>query len=682
VITPVRWSAVHAVFGAELRSVIRDRRTMIATVLVPVLLYPLGGLGFATMAASSVDSLRAEITRICLTGPKADTEALMPAFDTTSSEKAKRIQIVECTGEDRQVGQGALDAKLEIPAGAADKLAAGDAVELGVVYNSREWRGKMAEERVNEALLDHAKALIAERITEKQLPAGFARPLKVVSRDVAPRSQAGAFQWAPLVIVVLILLSVLGVFIPSIDVTAGDRERMTLETLLASPATATELVLGKYGVVFVVGVTSVFLNVASLFGTVKAMASAAPDVPFPVGGVQAGLVMLAAIPSVALSGAICMAVGCLARSFRDAQNYMTPVYLAIILPSYAAAMPTLKLTAFTATIPMLNLPLTLKDIFSGTLDPRLAMLGVMVNIFFVIVALVAASRLYGHEGIAFADAEPMDLLKRPSSATLRFTTGEAITVFGVSAALTFYVGVPLMTKRGELGLFLVQSLCIFLPPVAWAIWRRLEWRTAFGMRAPGWRGAGAAVIIGAVAWIPIQLYVYYVQESVMPIPREVEKGLRELIAGQGVSIPLMILLGAALPAIAEETLFRGAILQSLRPALGRGAIVLTALFFSLMHFDPWRLAPTFLLGIVAGALVFRTGSIWTAMIFHFVNNALAIGLTVAYRDEALADTSAPPMWLIAVVAAAMPVAFWLLRSPAPPPRSRVAPPPPETPASP
>lgn len=676
-ITPVRWGAVSAVFNAEFRSVIRDRRTMVATVLVPVLLYPLGGLGFASMAASSVDRLNAETTRICLQGEKVDTDALASAF-----AKSERIALVSCSGDDRDVGYGSLDAKLEIPKGAADALVAGSDANLVVVYNSREWRGKMAEERVNGALLEHAKGMIAQRVTDKGLPEGFSRPLKVTSRDVAPRAQAGAFQWAPLVIVVLILLSVLGVFIPSIDVTAGDRERNTLETLLASPATASELVLGKYGVVLVVGVASVLLNVGSLFGTVKALAAAAPDVPFPVGGLQAALVMLAAIPSVALSGAVCMAVGCLARSFRDAQNYMTPVYLAIILPSYAAAMPTLKLTAFTATIPMLNLPLTLKEIFSGTLDPRLAMLGVMVNIFFIIVSLVAASRLYGHEGIAFADAEPMDLLKRPSSATLRFSTGEAISVFGVSAALTFYVGVPLMTRRGELGLFLVQSLCIFLPPVAWAIWRRLEWRTAFGMRLPGWRGAGAAVIIGAVAWIPIQLYVYYVQESVMPIPREVEKGLREMIAGQGVSIPLMVLLGAALPAIAEETLFRGAILQSLRPALGRGAIVLTAIFFALMHFDPWRLAPTFLLGLVAGALVFRTGSIWSAIIFHFVNNALAIGLTVAYRDEALADTSAPPMWLIAVVAAAMPVAVWLLRNPSPPPRARSTPPaPPSAPAT-
>lgn len=665
--TPVRWSAVSAIFRAELRSVLRDRRTMVATVLVPVLLYPLGGLGFASMAVSSVERLQSEVTKICMQGAPADVEVVAPAFASSP-----RLQVAPCSGSDSEVGHG-LDAQVEVPEGAAAKLAAGESVDVTVVYNSREWRGKMADDRVTEALLEHAKFLIAQRLESSRLPAGFARPLKMVSRDVAPRAQAGAFQWAPLVIVVLILLSVLGVFIPSIDVTAGDRERNTLETLLASPATATELVLGKYAVVFLVGVVSVLLNVASLFGTVTAMAASAPDIPFPVGGAQAGLVMLAAIPSVALSGAICMAVGCLARSFRDAQNYMTPVYLAIILPSYAAAMPTVKLTAFTATIPMLNLPLTLKDIFTGSLDPRLAMLGVLVNVFFVGVALFAASRLYGHEGIAFADAEPMDLLKRPSSATLRFSTGEAISVFGVSAALTFYAGVPLMTKRGSLGLFLVQSLCIFLPPVAWALWRRLEWRTAFALRLPGWRGAAAAVIVGAVAWIPIQLYVYYVQETVFPIPREVEKGLRDLIAGEGVNVPLMILLGAALPAIAEETLFRGAILQSLRPALGRGAVVLTALFFALMHFDPWRLAPTFLLGLVAGALVLRTGSIWTAVVFHFVNNALAIGLTVAYRDQAAGDTSAPPLWLIAVVAAAIPIAVWLLRTPAPPPRTSPAP---------
>lgn len=665
--TPVRWRAAHAVFATELRSVLRDRRTMVATVLVPVLLYPLGGLGLATLAAKSAGQLESEVSRVCVAGTAGDAEALSGAFAA-----AGRLVTSECPRGDADVGH-AVDAKVDVPPGAAAALAGGESVEVAVVYSSRDWRGKMAEERVKEALVEHSKRLIAERLESKGLPGGFARPLRVTARDVAPRAQAGAFQWAPMVIVALILLSVLGVFIPSIDVTAGDRERNTLETLLSSPATSTELVLGKYGVVFVVGVTSVFLNVASLFGTVHAMAASAPELELPLGLPQAAMVMLAAIPSVALSGAICMAVGCLARSFRDAQNYLTPVYLAIVLPSYASVMPTLKLTTFTATIPMLNLPLTLKAIFTGELDPRLAMLGVLVNVFFVGVALVVAARLYGHEGIAFADAEPMDLLKRPSSTTLRFTTSEAITVFGVSAALTFYLGVPLMTRMRGMGLFLVQSLCIFLPPVAWALWRRLEWRTAFALRAPGWRAALAAVIIGAVTWIPVQFFVFYVQESVFPIPREVEKGLREFLAGQSASLPIILLLGAAAPAIAEETLFRGAILQSLRPALGRGAVVLTALFFALMHFDPWRLAPTFLLGLVAGALVLRTGSIWTAVLYHFVNNALVIGLIFASREHETAEAMAPPTWLVVIVLAALPVAWWLLRTPSSAARNGVPP---------
>ena len=69
---PVRWSAVSAIFRAELRSVLRDRRTMVATVLVPVLLYPLGGLGFASMAMNSVERLQSEVTKLCMQGAPED----------------------------------------------------------------------------------------------------------------------------------------------------------------------------------------------------------------------------------------------------------------------------------------------------------------------------------------------------------------------------------------------------------------------------------------------------------------------------------------------------------------------------------------------------------------------------------------------------------------------------------
>jgi sodium transport system permease protein len=661
----LRGRIVGAVYRAELTSVLRDRRTVVTSMLVPILLYPIGGLGVAALTSRSYGALEAEASRVCLRGAPEDVAPFAEAFAND-----KHLRIVPCTSD--QPGS-AEDATMLAPAGAGAALAAGQGTEVEIRYSSGEYRGPLARDRMMTDLGDQKTRIIAARVAERSLPEKFADPIRAKTTDVAPPQKSQLFQWAPMVIFCLIFFSVLGVFLPSIDLTAGDRERNTLETLLTAPASTPELIAGKFLVVITLGMVTTLLNVASLFGSLKLIvATAGQGDAFPVHLPIAIAVIGASIPSVALAGAVCMALGCLARSFRDAQNYLTPVYLLMIFPAYAGTLPTAHLTKFTAAIPVLNLPLTLKAILDGSVEPQLIVLGALVDIAFATAALLAASRLYGHEGIAFADAEPMDLLRRPQSATLRFTGGEGLSLFAISAALSFYLGLPLTARGGRLGLFLMQSLCIFGPPVGYALWRRLDWRTAFAFRAPGWRPAAAALLAGISAWVPIQLFVRYVQQPVFPVPPEVENALRELV-GVGGSWPVMVLLGALTPAIAEEILFRGAVQQSLKPSMGKGAVVLTAALFALMHLDPWRLVPTFLLGLAAGALVWQSGSIWTAILFHFTNNLLAILAATFAKQGPAEEASGPPLWMLVPAALALFAVLRLLRSPrgAPPlaPRS-------------
>src|SRR5205823_584633 len=107
----------------------------------------------------------------------------------------------------------------------------------------------------------------------------------------------------------------------------------TLETLLVSPSSRAELVAGKFLVVFTLGLVTTLLNVGSLFGTLEVATSTTLQMQFPISFGVAMAIVLATIPTVALAGAVCMAFGCLARSFRDAQNFLTPVYLALVFPA-------------------------------------------------------------------------------------------------------------------------------------------------------------------------------------------------------------------------------------------------------------------------------------------------------------------------------------------------------------
>ena len=652
---------IFAVFRAELASVVRDRRTIVTSVLVPVLLYPAGGLGLTAFASRGLAAVRAEAAKVCLLGAPDDTAAIAGVF--AGGDDAPKIERADCAPG--AAPDAAIDAVVDVPAGAAAALARGEGSDLAIRYDSTSFRGPRAKERFAEALAGQSKKLVATRLASANLPARFASPLRFTSTDVAPPQRSDLFVWAPAIIVFLVLFSILGVFLPAIDLTAGDRERLTLETLLTAPVSSAELIAGKFGVVCAMGFTTTILNISSLYGTLSLVTSAAPEMKIGAAMTPhtALLLIAASLPTVALSGAVCMAIGCLARSFRDAQNYLTPVYLGLLLPAYAAALPTAKLTTFSAAVPWVNTPLMLREIFAGTLRPLHALIVVVVDILFCGVALLVAGRLYGHEGIAFADAQPVDLLRRPASGSSRFTTGEAWAVFAVVTALVIYVGFPLQVHGGYTGVVLTELALILAPPLVWAWWRRIDGRTAFALRSPGWRGATAAILLGAGTWLPVNLYMAYLQQPVFPLPPGAEDAIRKALGIGQISAPALLLVGAFLPAVCEEVLFRGAVMQALLPSMRRNAIVITAILFGILHLDPWRFAPTFLLGLVAGLLVYSTGSIVAGMLFHFTNNAVAVALTAS---NGAAESAVPP-WMLVVAAICIPVGTWILWGPRPAP---------------
>ncbi len=658
---------VGAVFRTELKSVLRDRWTIGVSVLLPLLLYPTLGISLSTVVVKSLGTMRAEVAKVCLLGEEEDIAAVAAAFGKPTAAGKIETEVVPCAPESElgnEIGRG-IGAAVRVPAGTAAALARNEGVELTLLYSSTEARGAMAESRVREALRRRGTEIVTVRVEGAGLPRQFASPIKVTTKDVAPPQKTELFTWAPMIIVFLVLFSVLGVFLPSIDLTAGDRERNTLETLMTSPARPAELILGKFFVVLTLGLASTLLNVASLFGTVSMMGSGVPNMNIPVSFQTAVALTVVLIPTVAMSGAVCMAIGCLARSFRDAQNYMTPVYLVLLMPAYVAALPTAELTTFNAAIPTLNMPLILKAILAGELRTLHVVIATVVDLLFCGAALLAATKLYGHEGIAFADAQPVDLLRRPVNTSLRFTSGEGLVLFAVCAALFFYLGTPITTSFGLVGVMLTLVVCVLAPPVLMAVWRRIEWRTAFALRRPARRPLIGAALLGAGLWAPMGLFHVYVQEKIFPAPPELEQAMRELLIGSNATWPLLILVAAITPAIAEELLFRGALLQAFRPSLGRGAVVLTAFLFAALHMSPWRFAPTFALGLIAGALVLESGSLWCAIVLHFVHNGMLVTLETitAERGPDGAIMALPGwFWIVPVLALAGAAALLLPRA--------------------
>lgn len=204
---------------------------------------------------------------------------------------------------------------------------------------------------------------------------------------------------------------------------------------------------------------------------------------------------------------------------------------------------------------------------------------------------------------------------------LRPTT--ALLLVPVSFALLVAAG-AITLRWGLAGIVASQLVGFALP--AWLAARRAGAPGAvLGLVAPRARDLGGSVLVAASLWYVIAVVLVPLVEDLVT-EGEAEKLAQHLAGGEPLALKLVAL--AAVPALCEELLFRGALARGLRAPLGLvGAAVGSAALFALVHGSLARLPITFALGVVLGITALRVGSIVPAMVIHAGNNAAAVLLS-------------------------------------------------------
>lgn len=203
------------------------------------------------------------------------------------------------------------------------------------------------------------------------------------------------------------------------------------------------------------------------------------------------------------------------------------------------------------------------------------------------------------------------------------------------------------------GVLIVQGALVALAAL-WVYRGGYDPAVAFGWKAASARAWLGAFLAVAGGWV-LTIQLATLQHMFFPFPEEMLEQFRDLFAGLD-DLPFWqgIVLIAVLPAVVEEHLCRGLMLRGLEDKSGnwRG-IVVVALIFAILHLNPYRLLPTFGLGLLLGYIAIQTRSIFPAILGHFINNAASV--TVYQYEEQMtawgwaSDEAAwvPWPWLIA-----------------------------------
>jgi len=315
--------AVWTVFAKELRDALRDRRTLVVVFMTSVMMGPL----VLVLVSSLVDRLekQAEVRELVAVNIEA-----APTLRNFVERQTWKVKAAPADWE-RQLK----DSKLGDPVLVIDKdfeaaLAHGESPRVQLVFSSANGRSQGGVSRVSALLQGFTQEQQGLRLVARGVAPGSLGILQLDEHDVADTASRAA-QLTNMLSYFVMMAVMYGALNAALDTTAGERERGSLEPLLATPAARGALVMGKWAAVFAVGLLIAVLSCLSFLPAQKMLRSESLSALFRFGAVEAAWFIALLAPLAAAMSALMMAIAIRCKSIKEAQANNTVVILAVSL---------------------------------------------------------------------------------------------------------------------------------------------------------------------------------------------------------------------------------------------------------------------------------------------------------------------------------------------------------------
>lgn len=721
-----RYSRIWTVYRKELTETLRDRRTLMAMVFVPVILYPI--LMVVLMQALSSEKGRQEESEYAIVVPNeahrqwlesilhredaevhAEQRALdaaakvlgepmaepsgRAAFRTQLGSKQIHVVVADDPGKiwdlvaTGQVHGGVIVRPDPVPNGEPDPNRV-----VQILYSDTNPLSEVIYRQLNFILSNESDRIVRDRVTKLAGSSAVLSPIMTTNLSVTSPDKQFSKVLALIVPFLLVTMTVTGAMYPAIDLTAGERERGTLETLAVSPVPVGQIVAGKFGVIVTIAMVTTALNlgsmtaviqfsgIAKLMGAPNSASAAIEEIeaeqvvrtePVPPGSsaalqrenmgrrqaleqetsrragfvtTAAPIVLLAMIPFAVLFGGVMLAVCSFAKSFKEAQNYMMPVMMSAIVPAMVVSyMPTIELQGPLMATPVANVVLLMRELFLGNFRIDAVVIVLLSTCLYAAAAVAMATRIYGNEAVLFNDVGSYKtLLLRKFMRPQRVPSAAfALLTLALIFPVNFFMQTSIAGDGSEwtavCRALVVTQVGLFLGAVVFLAWyAKLNLRETFSLRMPSvthWL-ATLFVIVGVVPFsATIQQFLY----ATFPPTAQMQEMMHvqsQLLSRIPFWVTIVVL--SVLPAICEEFAFRGLLLSGLRNQLGRWqSIMLVGVIFGAFHIYVHKIPPIAIMGMLLAYVCLQTGSIWPGVLIHLANNGLG---TVADKMAQLGDT--------------------------------------------
>lgn len=622
----------------EIMDILRDKKTLIIMVMVPLLLYPSIIIGM-TLVMNVMLNSQTEQVHVVAYAEGGMEEEIVPTLERIYEENKEDL-ICELTFKNNEE----LQAEHEAPG--HDVWLRMEEKDTGVIcaeitYASTNQDSGYAESALWEVLEIYREEVLADKLREKGLTEEFLKPVEIKSVDSATESESMGMSLGGSIGMLLIVTILMGAFYPAVDVTTGEKERGTLETLLTLPVTNFQMIMSKYIAVSLFACVTAVLSVLALGGSVAFLVfGISPELVKEFQGISAPtllalipLLLLTMITAALLITAVCMCFCVFAKSNKEANNYMTPVMFIIMFASMVGMIPSVELNYTMALIPLVNVSLLMKELMAQHFDFAVIGVVIAVNFAYSVIIIWLLAKLYDSENVLFQDGFQSIKIFQKRSDFEKGTVpgiGDLLMSIVVVLLLILYVG-TVVSAHSVMAGTLVNQVIIFVVPLAIAWYMKSNKKKLFSLKMPQKGTIVGSVLLYAGTYC-LEMAVAGFMIKLFPASAESTGEAFGALAESPLWIILLVM--AVMPAIGEELCFRGFLFGGLKEKYGdKWAILISAIVFGAFHMSMVKLLPTAMLGACFAYIVSASGSIYIGMILHFLNNAFSM-LQLKYPDVA------------------------------------------------
>lgn len=392
-------SIAFTVFKKELRDIFRDKKTLLVSVLIPLILFPIMFYAMGKTGSDNAKKVENNFKVAIKGGEHTQFRRVI--------ENYPKVQITPSSNIEEDVKSGNILIGLEIPDNVDTLLEEEKGTSVKIIFDNTSQQSSMAQGMIEKTIEDYNKQVVSHRLQKRNIDISILNPVSVeYQTSTTDKDSMGKIMLSMLLPLFLVIYSITGPMGAAVDLGAGEKERGTLEPLLTTQAGRMSLLWGKFFAIAVVGLMTTGASMLGLlisltkFG--ESLGTEGGAISLNLGASTFALVFLMIILLNMTFGALELSISIYARSFKEAQTYLAPLNIIALVPVYTTYMLDARnIDTFYFHIPVANTVCLMKEFLAGVFNTSHILMTFGWVLVYIMAAIFFARYMFSKEEVIF-----------------------------------------------------------------------------------------------------------------------------------------------------------------------------------------------------------------------------------------------------------------------------------------